>query len=674
MLRKLYSLILLVSLFMAAPTFVSAGAMVTDLTGAASTTPTPPAHVADDILIAVVDNAVSGELPTTSTSGWAEILDWVSGTGGSYPLKAFWKRATGAGTAGPTITANNTDQFAMVFVVRGCVTTGTPYERAKFSAVATWRTPPTSEVITQGTDRLIVGIAGVTDDTQFSSGYPPSGWTGNAQVLSADGTDGGFHIISKTRASAGTEAGVDIGTWPANEVYQTLTLAFIPVPSGTQFTQNLGGSITPAGALKKDVSQKKTSSITAAGALKRDISHFKAGSLTPSGIAIKLAAKILGGSVSPSATLQPQRVFLKDLDGSITAAGAIVKSPSKQVAGAIAGSGAIAKTTSKKVAGSSTPSGAIAFVKSATKQLAGSIAASGAIAKQAAKNVGGVITPAGSIAFVKSFFRTFTGSIAASGALQKLTSKTVAGSSTPSGALATLKSFTKQLAGSITPSGAISFVKSVVRTFTGTIAPSGSLMRSTSIVRGGSITVGGILQKAASLFRSGAISTTGSLTTNQPGQSLTVSGSVTPSGMTKRAIAKQLAGSLSPIGAIAKSTSIVKSGVITASGVLSAVSQKLLTVGGSITAAGTIKKSIGRSVGGAIAPSGVLTRSISKVLGGVITAAGNLLTQMLGAFVAGDARTYMQLSADVTAGIDPGVSTELLLIATARTWLQEDPE
>lgn len=493
-------------------------------------------------------------------------------------------------------------------------------------------------------DVLNLTAAGETGIKFARKGYsdPPS--AASAWNINNDGSNGDFRDL-RFRFYSSDAA-------PDQYLQAVLIEAEFDDVTGTLFTQNLGGSISAAGALKKDVSQKKTGSLTPAGSLKRDTSHFKAGSLTPSGIAIQLATKILGGSVSPSATLQPQRVFLKDLDGAVTPAGSLVKDSAKNLAGSIAASGAMAKSTSKPLAGSSTPSGALASLKSAVKQLAGSIAASGAITRAISIVRAGSVTSSGAI--TESTSKKVAGSIAASGAIAKSASKPLAGSSTPSGALATLKSFTKQLAGSV--------------------AASGTITRAISIVRGGSVSPSGLLQKFASVFRSGSVAPTGALTTSQPSQTLSVSGSVTASGTVTRTIGKQLTSSVALSGAIAKTTAIVKSGVITTAGVLSALGQKLLAVGGAVTAAGTIHKSIVRSVSGSVTPAGVLTRSISKVLVGVITAAGNLLTQMLGAFVAGDARTYMQLSADVTTGIDPGISTELLLSATARTWLQEDPE
>jgi hypothetical protein len=633
-------------------------------------------------------NALGGT--GTWPAGW---VGWVSSAGNTCHAQFAKKVSDGTETGNFSVTGLNSEQGCWRVIRIPAATwegtLGTDFQNASISGsvvrVGTQNTsgntnpnPLSLDPNNWATeDTLWIAMAS-WDGTPTGTGYPTNytqedHTTAGGHTATSGGAGGAGLAVCYRKLNASSE---DPGTFTisASEQWEAMTFAVRGTATGTQYTQNLGGSVTGSGSLKRDTSQKKTGSITVSGAIAKATTHFKTGSITAVGSLRKFIDKMLGGLVSPAATLQAQRVVLQDIAGSVTPAGSLNKDTSKRVDGNLTPVGAIAQAISKPLAGSSTPSGVLTALRTLSRTVAGSIAASGAIAKQTAKSTGGSITPAGAIAFVKSFVRTFTASVTASGALSRSTSKLVAGSSIPAGSLATLKSFTKQLAGSITPSGAVSMLKALTKQLAGSIAATGSVARSISIVRGGSITPAGALQKFASLFRSGAIAPSGGLTTNQPQNSLTIAGSVTPSGaITSKSIGKLLTGSSSAAGSLAKTISIVRSGSITAVGVLFAAGQKLLQVGGSITVAGTVQRSTSRSVGGSIAPSGVLIRSISKRLGGMITASGNLLTQMLGAFVAGDARTYMQLSADVTAGIDPGVSTELLLTATARTWLQEDP-
>lgn len=213
---------------MAVPTFVSAGAIANDLTGAASVTPTPPAHLADDILFAVsVNQAASTQ--TTATAGWTRIAESAPST---TRVAWFWKRATGAGTAGPTITAASTDQFCVVYVFRGCITTGNPYEtNGSPNNQGTDALPITQSITTTGTDRLVVAFCGHDDDTTVS-GNPPAGWTANSNLTDANGTQAGFRLMSIAAAAPTTVVSATLGTLATAEFWgmMTLALASPPIP------------------------------------------------------------------------------------------------------------------------------------------------------------------------------------------------------------------------------------------------------------------------------------------------------------------------------------------------------------------------------------------------------------------------------------------------------------
>jgi hypothetical protein len=216
----------LLLLFMAVPTFVAAGAIATDLNGAASVTPTPPTHVANDILIAVAYNDFDSDM-ATATAGWTQLTS--QGTPGNFGMAFWWKRATAAGTAGPTITAAGTDQFAYVLAYRGCITTGSPFENYTPNS-GTSTTPTGTIVVTTGADRLVVALEIQGLNTAFSSGYPPSGWTNDSRLTSASGTTAGFAAISKTRLVAGNESAPTLGTLASSVSWNVSTFALIPVP------------------------------------------------------------------------------------------------------------------------------------------------------------------------------------------------------------------------------------------------------------------------------------------------------------------------------------------------------------------------------------------------------------------------------------------------------------
>lgn len=205
--------------------FVNSGAIAFDGTDPGSITPTPPTHQANDILIAVAWNS-GGSLPTTATAGWSKIAD-VDGTGAAT---WWWKRATAAGTAGPNFTSADTDLFGLVYVIRGCVTTGTPYEGAATTGdgTTTDTTPDTAAITTLGFGRSVYCFLAHGDNTTFASGNPPANWDFIDSVVSGSGTDAGFEVIRRYVPNATAISSAVVGTWSVAEIYGALTLAFIP--------------------------------------------------------------------------------------------------------------------------------------------------------------------------------------------------------------------------------------------------------------------------------------------------------------------------------------------------------------------------------------------------------------------------------------------------------------
>ena len=225
---------------MAVPTFVAAGTIAVDVADPGSITPTPPTHQANDILVvgAMLANTGGTEL-TTATAGWAEIAKIIP----NRQIKWWWKRAAGSGTAGPTITSDTTDIFTICYAIRGCITTGTPYEDATTSGDFATQdtTPDTAEIDTTAADRLVVGSLGVRDNTAWGTPPPPATWGLDDDSTSSAGTDVRFTFISKTVSSAATVSAVQIGILNTIEHWGCVTLGFIP-PSvaGTNAQINIG--------------------------------------------------------------------------------------------------------------------------------------------------------------------------------------------------------------------------------------------------------------------------------------------------------------------------------------------------------------------------------------------------------------------------------------------------
>lgn len=210
---------------MAVPTFVAAGTIVADISGGASTTPTPPTHTTNDILLAMSFNA-AGATMSTATAGWTKITEVL----GTIAVAWFWKRAPAAGTAGPTITAGSTDQYAICYVIRGCATTGTPFEGAATSGDGTTsiNLPNTAAITTTGADELVMAFLGRNTITNWTDATPPSGWTANDNQITSSGTGCLLRVISIPETSPTSLGTQSFATSIAgSQQYGALTLAWL---------------------------------------------------------------------------------------------------------------------------------------------------------------------------------------------------------------------------------------------------------------------------------------------------------------------------------------------------------------------------------------------------------------------------------------------------------------
>jgi hypothetical protein len=195
---------------MAAPTVQAVGSVAE---GVGAVTPTPPTHQADDILLAYAEHAENATL-TTATAGWAAVPDSpvIQTITADTTLDVWWKRATGAGTAGPTFDDPGNHIIAVVVVVRGCITTGNPWD---VTASNLDDTADTSGSITGDTttvaECLILNAITTGTDTAANTTTEYSGWadaalTGVAEVFDVRrtiGNGGTLGIAQGTKAAAG---------------------------------------------------------------------------------------------------------------------------------------------------------------------------------------------------------------------------------------------------------------------------------------------------------------------------------------------------------------------------------------------------------------------------------------------------------------------------------------
>jgi len=224
----------------AAPTFVSASTYATSNgsnqsanNGGTTIVTTIPTNQADDI--AVLGLGCNGSTTFSQPTDW-NLLGTSLESNAGQSTEWYWKRMTGSDTnpsSTTSVTASNTvGTFGRIWLFRGCITTGNPFEGVGNAGTAAETTPDGTACVTTGADRFVVCLTQLDLDTAWSSGHPPATW----DVLGTRSTTtvGGNYAsdaIGKTVASATTVAAPVVGTLAASIRWRTITFALIPAAS-----------------------------------------------------------------------------------------------------------------------------------------------------------------------------------------------------------------------------------------------------------------------------------------------------------------------------------------------------------------------------------------------------------------------------------------------------------
>lgn len=226
---------------MAAPSFVSSSTLNAAATGETSTLTLSP-HQADDIIVLSALYNSASDITISADQGWSELM--APQNNANFSCAMWWKRCTSSSEASPvvtTATASTTfGRYAQHHIIRGCATSGNPFEDATANGSPTTSTTPTgAEIDTTGVERLVACFALIDDDSTVTSGYPPTDWTAQSSQSSSTGGDARCVTIRRDVATASTIAAVVVGTLISTEYWKTLTVAFVPVeviaPSNTGF-------------------------------------------------------------------------------------------------------------------------------------------------------------------------------------------------------------------------------------------------------------------------------------------------------------------------------------------------------------------------------------------------------------------------------------------------------
>lgn len=110
-------------------------------------------------------------------------------------------------------------------------------------------------------------------------------------------------------------------------------------------------------------------------------------------------------------------VQTQSLSGTVTTAGALVRSTSHLLAGTLTTAGELLKRTARALTGTLTTAGVLVAIKTALKSLAGTLTTAGALSKQTQKAVSGTLTTSGSV--LKRIAKLLAGTLSFGGTLSK---------------------------------------------------------------------------------------------------------------------------------------------------------------------------------------------------------------------------------------------------------------
>lgn len=222
---------------MAAPVFQAAGTFQSGA-GVALTVPWPASHAVDDIAILVLSNGTAAAVGLATANGFVAIpgsTQTATGLGG----EVFWCRATSTSMASPITNTAGNNISGVIVTVRGCVTTGNPWEAISTSAKTT---TSTATSITGATtllpETLIVYAAARAADFAANqySGEADATLTGVAERAdngTVSGNGGGIGIWTGTKATAGAYGPLTATLAnTSTELYWSIALK-PPTPAGT---------------------------------------------------------------------------------------------------------------------------------------------------------------------------------------------------------------------------------------------------------------------------------------------------------------------------------------------------------------------------------------------------------------------------------------------------------
>lgn len=243
--------------------------------------------------------------------------------------------------------------------------------------------------------------------------------------------------------------------------------------SGTEFTQDVGGTLTTSGAFAAVAQKVHTGTLTTAGALTKQTATAKTGALSSVvGVLAKQTQRALTGAVSSAGALASSLLFNVVLTGTLTTAGALSRQTQKVLAATLSTAGALLKQAQRFIAGALSTAGALSSVRFVQVVLTATLSAAGELFKKTQRALTGTLLTAGALATIRVVLLELTATLSTAGALVGQAQKALVGTLSPSGAL--VKFTQRSLAGAVSFAGAVAGVLNYVLDIVGTFGPAPS--------------------------------------------------------------------------------------------------------------------------------------------------------------------------------------------------------
>lgn len=311
---------------MAVPTLQAEGAMAVNTTGTLAVT--LPAHQANDILVLTVQfwgpNTAGDAASIPIPAGWS-VLNLQLGQPTASPrdgwFAIFWKRAASSSEANPTLargaswdTGTDTLFAARAYTIRGCITSGNPWDAANVAGAyttANQNTPALTGIA--GNEHLSIHFEMVMDNVALGS---LAGWTQGTVASSATATGARMNTLRKQSDNADEAAGASGATAPAHGGYAFYSVSFVPAvvsvsPGGVASAEALGTAqlnqnVTPAGVASGEAigAASLALNLSALGA----VASAEAGGTPSLGLSLAALGQIATAEALGAAVLAPGAV------------------------------------------------------------------------------------------------------------------------------------------------------------------------------------------------------------------------------------------------------------------------------------------------------------------------------------------------------------------------------